>query len=120
MIVFFRDADGGTPFLDWFGRLPEREKIQCRARLRLLEQQGHRLRRPAADYLRDGIYELRFRAGRVQYRVLYFFHGQLVVVISHGFTKHAAEVPPYEIERARGRKRAFAANPLRHTHRETA
>jgi hypothetical protein len=34
------------------------------------------LRRPHADYLEDGIYELRWRNGTVQYRILYFFHGR--------------------------------------------
>ena len=115
-IVFFRDDDGSAPFLDWFDRLPERAMVQCRARLGLLAEQGHELRRPAADYLRDGIYELRAKAGRVQYRMLYFFHGRQAVVISHGITKHGAAVPPTEIERARRRKQAFEVDPKRHTH----
>ena len=117
-IVLFRADDGSTPFLDWFDRLPEKAKVQCRARLGLLSQQGHELRRPAADYLRDGIYELRAKAGRVQYRMLYFFHKQQAVVISHGIIKQAAAVPPTEIERARRRKQAFEADPQPHTHRE--
>jgi len=49
-IVLFRADDGSTPFLDWFDRLPEKAKVQCRARLGLLSQQGHELRRPAADF----------------------------------------------------------------------
>jgi hypothetical protein len=40
-IIFFRDEDGSAPFLDWFGRLPEKAKVQCRARLGLLADQGH-------------------------------------------------------------------------------
>lgn len=117
-IVFFRDADGSTPFLNWFDRLPVKAKIQCRARLGLLAEQGHQLRRPAADYLRDGIYELRAKADRVQYRMLYFFNGRTAVVISHGITKRESAVPPIEIERARRRKQVFEADPKRHTHTE--
>ena len=119
MIVFFRDENGSAPFLDWFDRLPEEAKVKCRARLGLLAEQGHLLRRPAADYLRDGIYELRARAGRVQYRLLYFFHGRQAVVLSHGISKQEAAVPPTEIERARRRKLAFEADPQRHTYKET-
>jgi phage-related protein len=118
-IVLFRDDDGSAPFLDWFDRLPEKAKVQCRARLGLLAEQGHDLRRPAADYLRDGIYELSAKAGRVQYRMLYFFHGRRALVISHGITKPEAAVPPTEIERARRRKQAFEADPARHTYKET-
>ena len=89
----------------------------CWARLGLLADQGHQLRRPAADYLRDGIYELRAKAGRIQYRMLYFFHGRQAVVISHGITKRESAVP-IEIERARRRRQAFEAAPPRHTHKE--
>ena len=118
-IVFFGDEDGTAPFLGWYERLPEKAKVRCRARLGLLAEQGHQLRRPAADYLRDGIYELRAKAGRVQYRMLYFFHGRAAVVISHGIMKQESAVQPIEIERARRRKDAFEADPPRHTHRET-
>jgi phage-related protein len=118
-IIFCCEEDSSAPFLDWFGRLPEKAKVQCRARLGLLADQGHQLRRPAADYLRDGIYELRAKAGRIQYRMLYFFHGRQAVVISHGITKQESAVPPIEIERARRRRQAFEAAPPRHTHTET-
>jgi phage-related protein len=115
-VVSFRDEDGSVPFLDWLERLPEKARLQCRARLAMLANHGHELRRPAADYLRDGIYELRARTGRVQYRMLYFFHGKVAVVISHGITKQEAAVPPIEIERACRRKEAFEAEPLRRTY----
>lgn len=118
MVVFFCDEDGGAPFLDWFDRLTGQAKIRCRARLELLAEQGHQLRRPAADYLRDGIYELRAKVGRVQYRMLYFFHGRAAVVISHGITKKGAAVPPIEIERACRRKRTFESDPSKHTYKE--
>ena len=87
---------------------------KCLARIARLEELGHDLRRPEADYVRDGIYELRAAYQRVQYRVLYFFRGKAVVVVSHGITKEA-EVPPREIERAVERKRRFDANPAAHT-----
>jgi hypothetical protein len=47
--------------------------------------------------------------------MLYFFHGQEAVVISHGIIKHQAAVPGIEIERARARKRTFTADPGPHT-----
>ena len=43
-------------------------------RLDRLRELGHELRRPEADFLRDGIYELRTASRGVNYRVLYFFH----------------------------------------------
>ena len=114
-VVFFRERNGRAPFRDWFDDLPLKAKIQCRARLQLLADQGHLLRRPAADYLRNGIYELRAKAAGINYRMLYFFHGETAVVISHGIVKQLATVPSIEIERALRRKQAYALNPARHT-----
>ena len=76
---------------------------------------GHELRRPAADMLRDGIYELRAKKGHVQYRLLYFFHGRNIAILAHGLTKED-RVPPVDIERAIKRKKLFEANPKAHTY----
>ena len=53
--------------------------------------------------------------GNVQYRMLYFFHGNVAAVIAHGITKTTTEVPPREIERAIRRKKQFEQNPEQHT-----
>jgi phage-related protein len=76
---------------------------------------GHELRRPEADYLRNDIYELRAR--RVQYRILYFFHGQRLAVLAHALTKEG-QVPPTDIEWAIRRKDAFAQDPENHSYIE--
>jgi phage-related protein len=87
----------------------------CRARIELLAQFGHDLRRPAADYVRDGIYELRAKQGHVQYRLLSFFHGRQMAVLAHALTKED-EVPKADMERAIRRKKMFEANPRAHTY----
>jgi hypothetical protein len=53
----------------------------------------------------------------VQYRVLYFFHGAIAAVVSHGLAKERV-VPPKEIDRAAERKKLFESNPSRHTYEE--
>ena len=78
---------------------------------------GHELRRPEADFLRDGIYELRVSLQGVHHRILYFFHGAVAAVVSHGLAKERV-VPPKEIARAMERKSRFEANPRRHTYEE--
>jgi phage-related protein len=95
--------------------LPLKAQRACRAKLQLLAVRGHELDRPAAAYLGDGIYELRFKVERLQYRALYFFHGRTAVVLSHGFLKKQSVVPPIEIERALRRKSVHVADPQRHT-----
>jgi hypothetical protein len=43
----------------------------------------------------------------------------VAVVLSHGITKQASEVPPREIDLDIRRKKQFAAYPDRHTYEET-
>lgn len=110
-------AEGNVaPFLQWLDEQGDAVQNKLVARIDLLEEKGHELRRPHADTLRDGIHELRIVSQRVNYRVLYFFD-HAVAVISHGITKEDA-VPPREIDLAVERKRRFASAPERHTYRE--
>ena len=81
-----------------------------------LAELGHELRRPEADLLRDGIYELRVGYRRVNYRMLYFFH-KTTAVISHGCTKEDV-VPNSEIDLAITRKTTFTRDPQKHTYKE--
>ena len=108
------------PVRAWLQDLQEENAkawANCRARIVQLSQLGHELRRPAADFLRDGIYELRAKQGHVQYRILYFFHDRKAAVLSHSITKEDS-IPPVEIERALKRKRQFEQNPEKHTYAE--
>jgi hypothetical protein len=117
-VVFYQEADGEAPVVDWLQELlesNERAWSNCRARIEMLAQFGHELRRPAADYLRDGIYELRAKQGHVQYRLLYFFHGRQVAILAHALTKEDV-VLNTDIERAIKRKRLFESNPKAHTY----
>jgi len=88
------------------------------AAIRRLALLGHELRRPKADFLRDGIYELRAKRGHVNYRVLYFFHGKNVALLAHALTKKDA-VPDIDIKRALERMDRFARSPEKHTHEES-
>lgn len=113
--------NGEIPVLNWLNALREtdhRAYTDCVARVELLSALGHELRRPHADYLRDGIYELRARSNNVNYRILYFFFGRNVAILAHGLTKQK-EVPAFDIKRAVQRKQLFEKNPQGHTgHKE--
>lgn len=119
-VVLFKDDDGSVPLLDWLdGLKPPKAVAKCRVLIELLNQIGHKLRRPHADYLRDDIYELRTKLGSVRLRMLYFFHGRELAVITHGFAKTVAHVPPKEIDLAVERMKRFKADPKKHTHGES-
>ena len=102
----FRDGKGNVPIKDWLEHLEKAEPRaykKCLQRILALAEFGFDLRRPIADLLRDGIYELRAKVGTVNYRLLYFFIAKNVACLSHGFTKEG-EVPEAEIETAIQRK----------------
>jgi phage-related protein len=117
-VVFYCDEKGNVPFLEWFGALPEKVQDKCLVRIERLKDFGYELKRPEADYLKDDIHELRFKHQSVNYRVLYYFHGKQLVVLSHGFTKQRASVPDKEIIIAVERMKRFKALPSRHTFKE--
>ncbi len=114
-LVIFQNHEESVPFLDWFQGLEDKARAKCQARLKLLSREGFSLRRPVADYLRDGVYELRFKVRGVNFRVLYFYFGRDTVVVSHGLSKQAARVPSPEIDQALKNMTVFEKDPEAHT-----
>lgn len=115
-VYIYAEENGESPVIEWLRELARtniRAVDACISRIRLLELMGHELRRPHADMLRDGIYELRIKVGRVNYRLLYFFHGRSIAIIADGLTKEA-EVPDKEIQRAIDRRRRYEKDPANH------
>ena len=112
-VVLFREDDETVPLAKWLKRLPKKPRAKCLAALTRLEELGHELRRPEADYLRDNIYELRVRFQSVNYRMLYFFHGRTATVVSHGLTKEK-QLPAKEIQTAIERKARFETDPQKY------
>ena len=113
-VVFFKEDDGSVPMRDWLDSIAPKAAAKCLARLKRLEDRGHELRRPEADYLRDGVYELRVGFQGIHYRMLYFFHGRTAAVVSHGVVKERA-VPPGAIDLAVERKKKFEKAPTTHS-----
>jgi len=111
-VFYFHEGDT-IPLIQWLDDLPVKAQDKCQVRLQRLEELGHELRRPEADYLRDDIYELRASYQGVHYRMLYFFHGRTAVVVSHGIIREQ-QVPPRDIDLAMKRKERFESNPEGH------
>lgn len=116
-VVFYQDKAGNSAVANWLTELHATHRkafFKCRAALARLALLGHELRRPEADYLGDGLHELRVRFGSVNYRFLYFFHGQNIAVVAHGLTKETA-IPATDLARALARKAAYTADPATHS-----
>jgi hypothetical protein len=115
-VYFYREDDGSVPVLDWLLELRQRNERaakKCFALIKLLRDFGNELRRPHADILRDGVFELRAAVGNVNYRILYGFAGKDVTVLACGLTKEK-EVPSQEIDRAAKRIEEYKKNPDKH------
>src|SRR5690349_9106403 len=111
--LFYRE-NLEVPVYDWFLQQPARVQDKLTAAIEHLEELGHELRRPHVDLLRDGIWELRVRDERVNYRILYSFYGRGIVLLSHGLTKER-EVSSTEIRRASERRARFELDPGEHS-----
>ena len=116
-VVLYKEKNGTIPILEWLDTIPSKAKLKCLAKIERLRDEGHQLRRPEADLLRDKIYELRASLQGIHNRILYFFHGNVAAVLSHGIIKED-RVPPIEITRAIERRINFENNPKAHTFEE--
>jgi hypothetical protein len=114
-VFIYRNEEGSVPVIEWLKKQPQKVQDRCTAMIELLAASGYELRRPYADYLDNGIYELRPTVGRVHYRILYSFAGKNVVLVTHGLVK-VDRVPKSEIIRASEFRDRFIKNPLLHSY----
>lgn len=117
-VVFYKEKDAKKSLVhEWLDTIPLKARLKCLTRIERLRDEGHQLRRPEADLLREKIYELRISLQGINYRILYFFHGNVAAVVSHGIIKEGS-VPSIEINRAIQRRKNFEVNPKIHTYEE--
>ncbi|OIP72243.1 MAG: hypothetical protein AUK43_04115 [Oscillatoriales cyanobacterium CG2_30_40_61] len=117
-IIFYKEL-GIVPVLEWLTELKSSDPkgfANCIARIKQLADNGYELHRPASDYLRDEIRELRAKHRNVQYRILYFFQGQNIAILAHAIQKKGSSVPDIEIEKAIQRKENFKKSPDYYTY----
>ena len=116
-VLFYQEQDGTIPVLEWLKELQRKNRPafeKCLFLLNLLEEFGHELRRPRADLLRDGVYELRTEVRNVQYRLLYGFVDKNVTVVAHALTKRA-KVPDRDTDLAASRLARARQSPQKYT-----
>jgi hypothetical protein len=114
-VIFYQEDDGNVPVLEWLRSLHPKARSKCVVKIERLAALGHELRRPEADYLRDKIYELRIGLQGINYRILYFFHGDTAAVLAQGIVKEK-KVLPAEIDRAIKLREKFSQNPEAHSY----
>lgn len=105
-IYYFVDQRSRNPVKEFIHGLPLKEQEKVYAYIDELRRQGHNLRRPMADYLRNGIYELRPKANRI----LYFFFLKGGVVLVHAIRKKTDKIPEQDLALAIQRKKEAEEN----------
>lgn len=93
-IYYFLDERGESPVKEFIKALPQNERAKVFAYIAELKNQGHNLRRPLADYLGQGIYELRPKANRV----FYFFFLKNSAVLVHAIRKKTDKISNRDLE----------------------
>lgn len=99
-VYYFVDERGNEPVREFINSLSLKERAKVFAYIGELENHGHNLRRPMADYLGDGIYELRPRKNRI----FYFFFLRDSAVLVHAIRKKTKKVPNTDLELCKKRK----------------
>jgi len=99
-VEFYNDARGKCPDKACIHSLPVKEQAKAIYVLQLLEQCGTLLRQPHANYIDDGLWELRAGPNRLFY---FLFTGKTFIVL-HGFRKKTQKTPRKEIATAKRRR----------------
>jgi phage-related protein len=100
-LEFYRSNKGIEPALDYIRSQVKAHRAKIGRALQYIEDMGHLARRPQVEYLGGQIYELRVAIDQHQHRLLYFFHGRSIIVVTSGMLKNQGKVPQAEIDRAR-------------------
>jgi phage-related protein len=100
-LEFYRTIAGSEPALEYIRAQIKSHRAKIGRALQYLEDTGHMARRPQVEYLGNDIYELRVAIDQHQHRLLYFFHGRAIIVVTSGFLKNEEKVPQSAIKQAR-------------------
>ena len=106
-IDFYRDTEGNVPVEGFLVSLPEKDRARIAWTINLLEEYGLQLGLPYVKHLRGKLWELRIRAGRSAYRIIYFAYVGQRFILLHGFLKKTQKTPRRELEIAERRMSDF-------------
>ena len=93
-IYYFLDERGNSPIEEFIDSLPLKEQGKLFAYISELLREGYNLRRPMADYLGHGIYELRPKNNRL----LYFFFQRDSAVLLHAIKKKTYKISESDLD----------------------
>ncbi len=102
-IYYYKDAGGRDQITSFIDSLDIHDQQKVLAYIGLLKEHGHNLRRPIADYIGNGLYELRPKGNRV----FYFFFLKDSAVLVHAIKKKTNAIADTDIKVSIRRKSEF-------------
>lgn len=107
-VDFYRTASGHCPVEKFLDSLTARQGTKVTWTLRLIEE----LEFVPKQYFKklvstDDIWEVRVNVGRDTFRLLSFFDGPQLVVLTHAFAKQTRKIPRSDIRIAEQRKQDY-------------
>ncbi|MFA6355557.1 MAG: type II toxin-antitoxin system RelE/ParE family toxin [Candidatus Omnitrophota bacterium] len=99
-VYYFLDHRERNPVKEFVISLSKNERTKYFAHLAALLHEGPNLKRPMADYLGNGIYELRPKRNRI----FYFFFLKDKVVLLHAIKKKTDKIPKGDLAICQRRK----------------
>ena len=106
-IVFFQDARGERPVLEFIESLDERGQARLRRAIEELRVRNVRATFPLVRHIEGKLWELREESQANTYRLLYFFFKERRIIFVHAFQKKSQRTPRKEIETARRRMQEY-------------
>ena len=109
-INFYRTTSDDCPVEEFLDSLTGKQAQKVLWVLRLIEE----LDRVPGQYLKklvdtDDIWEVRVQFGNNIFRLLGFFDGPTILVLTNGFAKKTQKTPPQEIAMAEKRKQDYGS-----------
>jgi phage-related protein len=107
-IIFYETAEGNNPIKRFLDKLDAKQVKKVTWTLQLVEEQEI----VPSKYFKkmintDDLWEVRVASGSNIFRLLGFFDGAMLVVISHAFQKKTQKTPKQAIETAEERKKDY-------------
>jgi phage-related protein len=102
-VVFWRSEQGNEPVRDWLKSLPDDVTKAIGDDLRLVQWKWP-VGKPLVDGFGDGLYEVRTKHKNVNYRVLFAFENETIILL-HCIIKKTPKTPPAAVALARRRQK---------------
>lgn len=92
-VIFCNPFGEICPVSSFMEHLKPRSIAKVLHYLNLLQEKGPTLPRPYADFLHDGIHEMRIKVKGENVRLLYFFCYETYIIMYSAFSKNTDRVP---------------------------